>query len=67
MQRAEDERHTIQKHKLLHFHAHDLQPNQDQFRIPLYQNGTIQDEMKIERLGIMCYGDVPIGPGAWFG
>jgi len=65
-QRAEVEGHAIQKHQMLHLHAHGLQSIHNQFGFPILHDGPIQNEMKIKRLGMMCYSEDFIGPGSWF-
>ena len=65
-QRARKIRYAIQVHLKLHLNAHNLWPVPYDFGFPYLQNRHIQYEMKVERLGIMCYS-YDLVPGAWFG
>jgi hypothetical protein len=49
---------------MLHSHAHNFQAVLDYFRMPFQQDGSIQDEMKIERFCVVGYGYYFLGPGS---
>jgi len=51
---------------MLHLNAYDLQAIHDQFGLPFQKDGPVQYEMQVERLGVLCYRNNLVSPGARF-
>ena len=52
---------------MLQFQTRYFQTVHNKFGVPFQQDRPIEDEMTVERLGIMRSSNDLIGPGAWFG
>jgi len=62
--RTWEEGHDVQKDQVLHLHTHVLQPVHYQLGLPFRHHCSVQNEMQVECLGVMCYRVDLIGPGA---
>ena len=65
-QREGKEGHAVQKHEVFHSHTHDFETVHNQVRFLFQKYSFIQDEVKVECLGVVCYSDYLIGTRARF-
>jgi hypothetical protein len=49
---------------MLHFHTHNFEDVHDYFGMPFQQEGSIQDEMQIERFCIVSDRHYLLNPGS---
>jgi len=61
-----EEGHAVQKDQVLHLHGHVLLLVHDHFMLPFQHVRPVQDELEVERLGVVRNRYVLMGPSSRF-